>query len=169
VSPGHRGNGFPDFVNEALLKKSEDVLIGIGTYTIGNDMTKIGMGKTMAETRARVSIAQALNSMTRSMVQMSSVSSEFDPDARASFELSVSRTLSHAELKGAQTKEMNIDDNGVLWVVMEYSKSAAIAEVNQAVNAAKLEVPAAINFNLQQLMDDAFAKEAGGVPVPVSN
>jgi hypothetical protein len=46
-------SGVPDFVNEAYLGASEDVIIGIGTYRIGNDMSKMGTGKTFAETRAR--------------------------------------------------------------------------------------------------------------------
>jgi hypothetical protein len=63
---------------------------------------------------------------------------------------------------------MDTDDNGLLWVVMEYSKSAAQEEVNQAASAAKLKVPQAAAFNALDRMDAAFNKEAGGGPVPVN-
>jgi hypothetical protein len=156
-------------VNEAWQKASEDVLIGIGNYKIGNDMSKMSMGKTMAETRARVDIARQLSTIVKNMVQESRIDSEVEQDAAVSFELNVTQALSRAELKGSRILEMDTDSNGLLWVVMEFSKSAAEKEVNQAANAAKLEVPAAINFNLQQLMDTAFSKEAGGGPVPVGD
>jgi hypothetical protein len=61
------------------------------------------------------------------------------------------------------------DDNGLLWVIMEFSKSAAATEVNQAANAAKLAIPAAAAFDALQRMDTAFAKEAAGGPVPVGD
>ncbi|MDR1231160.1 MAG: hypothetical protein LBK61_07145 [Spirochaetaceae bacterium] len=52
---------------------------------------------------------------------------------------------------------------------MEFSKSAAATEVNQAANAAKLAVPAAAAFDALRRMDTAFTKEAAGGPVPVNN
>jgi hypothetical protein len=41
-------SGVPGFVNDAYLNASEDVLVGVGTYKIGNDMSKMGTGKTFA-------------------------------------------------------------------------------------------------------------------------
>ncbi|MDR1230662.1 MAG: hypothetical protein LBK61_04585, partial [Spirochaetaceae bacterium] len=67
-SMGRGLSGVPGFVNEAYLNASEDVLIGIGTYKIGNDMSKMGTGKTFAETRARADIARQLDSIVRNMV-----------------------------------------------------------------------------------------------------
>ncbi|MDR2740834.1 MAG: hypothetical protein LBB98_01595, partial [Treponema sp.] len=92
--------------------------------------------------------------------------SEFDPDAAVSFQEIVTQTLSKAELKGARTIKMDVDENGVLWVIMEYGKSLATQEVNQATNAAKLAIPAAAAFDAVARMDAAFSKEAGGGPVP---
>jgi hypothetical protein len=160
--------GVPDFVNDAYLNASEDVLIGIGTYKIGNDMSKMGMGKTMAETRARADIARQLSAVVRDMVTDYTAASEVDPSAAVSFQETITQTLSKAELKGARTVKMDRDNNGLLWVVMEYGKSAAIAEVKQAVDAAKLAVPAAIAFDAANRMDAAFTKEAAGGPVPVN-
>ncbi|MDR1230685.1 MAG: hypothetical protein LBK61_04710 [Spirochaetaceae bacterium] len=168
-SMGRGLSGVPDFVNEAYLNASEDVLIGIGTYKIGNDMSKMGPGKTFAETRARADIARQLDSIVRNMVNDYTATSEVDPDSALSFQESITQTLSRADLKGAKTVKLDRDDNGLLWVVMEFSKSAAAAEVNQAANAAVLAVPAAAAFDALQRMDTAFTKEAGGGPVPVGD
>ncbi|MDR1230314.1 MAG: hypothetical protein LBK61_02810 [Spirochaetaceae bacterium] len=161
-------SGVPSFVNDAYLNASEDVLIGIGTYRIGNDMSKMGTGKTFAETRARADISRQLVSIVRDMVIDHMATSEIDQNAAVSFQENITQTLSRAELKGARTVKLERDDNGLLWVIMEFSKSAAATEVNQAANAAKLAIPAAAAFDALQRMDTAFTKEAGGGPVPVS-
>ena len=162
-------SGVPQFVNDAYLNASEDVLIGVGTYKIGNDMSRMGTGKTYAETRARADLARQLTSIVKNMVNDYSATSEIDPDSVVSFQETITQTLSKAELRGARTVQMQRDDNGVLWVVMEYSKSAASTEVNQAASAAKLAVPKAATFNALERMEAAFSKEAGGGPVPVGD
>jgi hypothetical protein len=160
-------SGVPSFVNDAYLNASEDVLIGIGTYRIGNDMSKMGTGKTFAETRARADLSRQLSTIVKDMVNDYTATSELDPSAAVSFQENITQTLSKSELKGARTVKLERDDNGLLWVVMEFSKSAAANEVNQAANAAKLAIPAAAAFDALQRMDTAFSKEAGGGPVPV--
>jgi hypothetical protein len=154
-------------VNEAYLNASEDVLIGVGTYKIGNDMSKMGTGKTFAETRARADLSRQLQTIVKNMTEDYFVTSEIDPDAALSFQQSITQTLSKSDLRGARTIKMDTDDKGLLWLVMEYSKSAAVSEVNQAVSAAKLAIPATAAFNASERMDNAFAKESGGGPVPV--
>ncbi|MDR1232025.1 MAG: hypothetical protein LBK61_11580 [Spirochaetaceae bacterium] len=172
VSSGPLGSGLsgvPSFVNDAYLNASEDVLIGIGTYKIGNDMSKMGTGKTFAETRARADLARQLDSIVKNMVNDYSATSEIDSSAAVSFQETVTQALSKAQLRGARTVKMDRDDNGLLWVVMEFSKSAAAEEVNQAANAAKLSVPQAAAFDALGRMEAAFGKEAGGGPVPVGD
>jgi hypothetical protein len=124
-SSGGRGRGLsgvPGFVNDAYRNASEDVLIGIGTCKIGNDMSKMGTGKTFAEMRARADLAQQLNSIVKNMVNDYTVTSELDPSAAVSFQETVTQSLSIAQLKGSRAVDL---DNGLLWVVMEFSKSAA--------------------------------------------
>ena len=70
-------------------------------------------------------------------------------------------------MKGVRTVKMQTDANGLLWVVMEYGKSAAVNEVNQAVNAARLKAPQAAAFDAQDRINAAFNKETGGGPIPV--
>jgi hypothetical protein len=169
-SGGSKGKGLigvPSFVNEAYLNASEDVLIGVGTYKIGNDMSKMGTGKTFGETRARADLSRQLQTIVKDMTEDYTATSEIDPDAALSFQQTITQTLSKSELKGAKTIKIDTDGSGLLWVVMEYSRSAAANDVNQAVNAAKLAVPAAAAFNAVDRMDTAFAKEAGGGPAPV--
>jgi hypothetical protein len=166
-SGGRSLNSVPAFVNEAYLGASEDVLIGIGTYKIGNDMSRMGTGKTFAETRARADLSRQLQTIVKNMTEDFIATSEIDPDSALSFQQSITQTLSKSDLRGARTIKMDTDDSGLLWVVMEYSKSAAATDVNQAVSAAKLAVPSAAAFDAVQRMDTAFDKEAGGGPVPV--
>ena len=160
------GGGVPDFVNQAYLEASEDVLIGIGTYKIGNDSSKLSMGKTMAETRARADIARQLQSIIKNMVTDYTDASELDPDAALSFQENITQALAKAELKGSRTIKMDTVD-GVLWLVMDYSKSAAANDYSAAQAAAKLAVPAAAAFDALSRMDNAFDKAAGGGPIPV--
>jgi hypothetical protein len=161
-----RLRGVPDFVNAAYLQASEDVLIGIGTYRIGNDLSRLSTGKTMAETRARADIARQLRSILESMVIDYTATSELDPNAAISFQESITRALSRADLRGSVTKAMDTQD-GVLWVVMEYSKSAAASDYNAAAASARLAVPAARAFDALERMDTAFGKTAAGGPIPV--
>jgi hypothetical protein len=168
-SPTAGIKGVPDFVNAAYRNASEDVLIGIGTYKIGNDTSKMSSAMTFAQTRARADIARQLDSIVKNMVTDYVAQSELDSSAALSFQESITTALSKAELNGAKVVE-NQTDNGLLWVVMEYSKSAAYEEaINPAQAAAKLAIPAAAAFDAQARMQNAFDKEAGGGPVPVGD
>jgi len=159
--------GVPDFVNNAFLSASEDVLIGIGTYKTGGDPAKIGTGKTFAETRARADIARQMESIIKNMVTDYTAQSELDPKAQISFQENITQALAKQTLNGARTTQMQTDDNGVLWVVMEYSKSLAQKDFDAASAAAKLKVPAAAAFNALDRMNTAFSKEAAGGPNPL--
>lgn len=162
-----RLSGVPDFVNAAYLNASEDVVVGIGTYQIGADMSRLSMGKTMAETRARADITRQLQSIMNDMVDDYTAMNELDPEAEVSFQENVTRTLSRADLRGCKTIAMDTED-GMLYVVMEYNKSAAANDYAAAAAAAKLAVPAAVAFDALERMDEAFSKAAVGGPVPVT-
>jgi hypothetical protein len=136
-------------VNDAYLNASEDVLVGVGTCGIGGDWSKLDAGTAEAEKRARADLSGQLSTIMKNMVLDYMATSGIDPDIDYDAALSF-------ELRGAQTVKMGISENGSIWAVMEFDKSAATAEVNRAFNTA-----AAL-----QRMDAAFAKEAGGGPVP---
>jgi len=160
-------NGVPDFVNDAFLAASEDVLIGIGTYKTGGDPAKVGTGKPYAEARARADISRQLQSIIENMITDYTANSELNPKAAISFQENITRALSKSELKGSKTVRMGTDNNGVLWIVMEYSKSLAADDFNAAQAAAKLAVPAAAAFNALERMDKQFDKMSGGGPNPL--
>ena len=160
-------SGVPTFVNEAYKNASEDVLVGVGAYRIGNDMSRIGSGKGIAETRARADISRQLNSVMKNMIEDFTAQSEADPKAMVSFQQEVTRALSQATLRGSRVIAMDTHD-GMLWVAMEYSKSLASKDFDAAQASARLAIPAAINFNAQAYMDAMFKKEAAGGPVPVT-
>jgi hypothetical protein len=170
-SPMQGLRGVPQFVNDAYLKASEDVLVGVGTYKIGNDPAKISTGKPFAETRARADISRQLQTIIKNMIIDYTAQSELDPQASLSFQESITQSLSKTELRGAKVVQAQTDENGLLWIVMEYSKSAALSDesVNQAVAAAKLAVPAAAAFDALSRMENAFDKAAGGGPIPVGD
>jgi hypothetical protein len=158
----------PQFVNDAYMKASEDVLIGVGTYTIGSDTRRMSIGKTMAETRARADITRQMQSIMRNMVIDYAAASELDPTAAASFQEEITEALAQADLRGSKIAVLQTDENGVLWVVAEYSKSLAVEDFNAAQAAAKLAVPAALAFDALSRMDTAFSKAAAGGPQPVT-
>jgi hypothetical protein len=155
-------------VNDAYRNASEDVLVGVGTYKIGNDMSKMSTGMTFAQTRARADISRQLTTIIKDMVTDYTATSELDPAAALSFQETITQALSRADLKGARIVTSNTD-NGLLWVVMEYSKSAAAVDYSAAQSAAKLAVPAAAAFDALSRMENAFDKAAAGGPVPVGD
>jgi hypothetical protein len=154
--------GVPDFVNEVWMNASEDVLIGLGTYKVG-DVSNISRGKPFAETRARADITRQLTSIIKDMITDYTAASELDPDAALGFQENVTQALAKAELKGSKVVRMEVVD-GVLWIVMEYSRSAAAKDYDAATAAAKLAVPAAAAFDALSRMDTAFSKASGGGP-----
>ncbi|MDR0785512.1 MAG: hypothetical protein LBE74_06485 [Treponema sp.] len=163
------GGGVPEFVNDAYINASEDVLIGIGTYKIGADASRVSIGITFAQTRARMDIVRQLQSIIKNMITDYTATSGLNPDASLSFQESVTQALAKADLKGARVVKQQTDSNGLLWVVMEYGKSAAANDYSAATFAAKLAVPAAATFDAIARMENAFDKAAGGGPIPVSD
>ena len=156
----------PDFVNAAFMNASEDVLVGVGMYNMGNDMSRLSMARTVAETRARADISRQMQTIISDMVNDYTAVSELDRSAAIAFSENITQALSRADLRGCRTVAMDTH-NGVFYVVMEYSKSMAAQDFNAAQSAAKLAVPRAAAFDALSRMDTAFDKFAGGGPVPV--
>lgn len=159
--------GVPDFVNAAYMKASQDVLVGVGAYKVGNDASRISSAKTYAESRARADISRQLISVVRNMIDDYFANSEYDEGAASSFQESVTRSLSQSALEGSRIIEMQTYE-GVLWVVVEYGKAFALNEYNAAEAQAKLAIPAAANVRAQLNMEEAFNKLAGGGSVPIT-
>jgi hypothetical protein len=164
--------GVPDFVNQAYLNASEDTIVGIGTYKVGLNAngalntSRMGTAKTFAETRARADITRQLDVIVKDMVTDYAAQSELDDSAALSFQEDITQTLAKQELVGAHTTQMNTDENGVLWVVMEYSKSAAAKSIQDAYDAStaakKLAPAAGAAFSALDRMDKAWNDATSG-------
>jgi hypothetical protein len=92
------------------------------------------------------------------MVRDYTAGSEVDHSAVLSFQESITVALSQARLQGAAIVEEDEDKSGNYWTAITLSKSSVVNEINQAVAAAKLRVPAMASFNAQERMDAAFDK-----------
>jgi hypothetical protein len=142
---------------------SEDVLVGVGLYRMGDDLSKMNTAKTFAESRARAEIARQLQIIVKNMLNDYTATSELDPSASLSFQEDVTQSLTKVSLSGVKSLNQGTY-KGVYWVAMEYSKSNAAKDVDQVANAAKLKVPQVQAFNAIDRMNAAFDKEAGGGP-----
>jgi hypothetical protein len=99
-----------------------------------------------------------MNTIVRNMGRDYTAGSEVDNSAVLSFQESITVQLSQARLQGAAIVEEDEDANGNYWTAIMLSKNSVVNEINQAVSAAKLRVPAMASFNAQERMDAAFDK-----------
>jgi hypothetical protein len=95
------------------------------------------------------------------MVRDYTAGSEVDHSAVLSFQENITVALSQARLVGATIVEEDQDDKNNYWTAVMLSKRSAVDQINQAVAAAKLRVPAMASFNAQERMDAAFDKILG--------
>jgi hypothetical protein len=147
----------PDFVKQALRNIPEDALVGIGRA----DLTNPSQAMTFAQTRARADISRQLNTMIQDMVRDYNASSEVDKDAALAFQENFTLALSKSTLTGSSVMELDQGPDGAYWAVVMLSKNNSAVEINQAVSAAKLAIPAMASFSAEARMNEAFAKAAG--------
>jgi hypothetical protein len=151
-------DGMPDEAAHARRNAPEDVLVGIGNAKMG---TK-AQSRTVAATRARAEISNAMNSMVRNMVRDYTASSEVDPQAALAFQENITVTLSKSDLSGAviQWEGNEKKDREMWWCVMHLSKANVAREISQAQAAARLAVPAMASFDAEARMNEAFEQAA---------
>ena len=144
----------PEFVLAAQSNPPEDAYVGIGN---GRAMT-LNAARQMAENRARVSIAQQMNSAVRNMITDYTGTSEIEPAMLQFFE-TVSRTLAEAELRGSRPYTRTFRDGNTFeaWTVMTMSKSDAHGTIANAAASAQMLAPhaSAALWSLDR-MDAAF-------------
>jgi hypothetical protein len=102
-----------------------------------------------------------MDTVVRDMVRDYTAGSDVDPSAVISFQENITVALSQAKLVGASIVEEDEDANGNYWTAVMLSKNSAVNEINQAVAAAKLRVPAMASFNAENRMNEAFDKILG--------
>jgi len=155
---GRRVNSsIPLSIRDAMTDVPEDALIGIGTAK----MASLNQSRTISQTRARAELSRQMDTVVRDMVRDYTAGSEVDHSAVLSFQENITVALSQARLVGATIIEEDEDAKGNYWTAVMLSKTNAVNEINQAVAAAKLKVPAMASFNAESRMNAAFDKLLG--------
>jgi len=147
----------PQSIRDAMKNVPEDSLIGVGTAK----MASLNQSRTISQTRARAELSRQMDTIIRDMVRDYTSGSEVDRSAVLSFQENITVALSQARLVGASIIEEDEDANGNYWTAVTLSKTGAVNEINQAVAAAKLRVPAMASFNAESRMNAAFDKFYG--------
>jgi hypothetical protein len=150
-------SSIPKSIRDATANVPEDALIGVGTAK----MATLSQSRTISQTRARAEISRQMDTVVRDMVRDYTAGSEVDRSAVLSFQENITVALSQARLVGSSIVTEDQDPNGNYWTVVMLSKAGAVNEINQAVAAAKLRVPAMASFNAESRMNAAFDKIYG--------
>jgi hypothetical protein len=112
----------PEWLNEF---PPEDALWGIGSAKQSTD----NLAMTMAENRARVSVAQQLSSLVQNMItDYSRDAGTAGSQASISLQESVSRSLAEAKLTGAKAIKRWKGPDGTWWYLVEYKKADALKQ-----------------------------------------
>jgi hypothetical protein len=155
----------PPWINE---QPPEDVLWGIGVAS----EQAINMRMTMADARARASIAGQLQTMVQGMINdFQKEAGGVNTTAALSFAETVNRQLTQANLQGAVPDvRWTTPDNKTLWVRMKMSKAdaakVAAAEVGKVVESEASLYAEFKAMNSLEKMDAALDKYASD-PNPV--
>jgi len=155
----------PLFVREAVRNTPEDTLVGVGTAK----MASLNQSRTISSTRARAELSRQMDTIVRDMVRDYTAGSEVDHSAVLSFQENITVALSQARLQGASIVDEDMDDGGNYWTVIMLNKNGVVQEINQAVAAAKLAVPAMASFKAEERMNEAFDRYIGTTEVGYSD
>ena len=144
----------PQSIRDAAMNVPEDALIGVGTAR----MASLNKSRTISATRARAELSRQMDTIVRDMVRDYMAGSEIDHSASLSFQENITITLSQSRLQGSSIVVEDEDKDGNYWTAVMLSKNNAVNEINQAVSAAKLRVPAMASFDAEKRMNNAFDK-----------
>jgi hypothetical protein len=144
--------GVPAFVINP--PQAEDVIYGVGAA----DYDDVNMAITMAENRARVSIARELDSRVKGMIDDMTQAAGASREDSLSFAQTVSRTLTEARLSGARRVETGEADDGTIYVLVSMKKADASKQASDIINREKIKYAAFENWNAQRDMDAALDK-----------
>ena len=156
---GRAMGAFPDFVVDAIMNAPEDALMGIGTAR----MQTLAMSRSLSTNRARIEIAQTMNSVAQAMIRDYFAGNELSNDALA-FAESISVTLTKADVSGARILVQNATPDDTVWTVVLLDRAAVSREINAAQTAARLAVPAMASFNAEDRMNAAFDRQSALPP-----
>ena len=144
--------GVPAFVISP--PQAEDVIYGVGAA----DYDDVNMAITMAENRARVSIAREIDSKVKGMIDDMTQAAGASREDSLSFAQTVSRTLTEAKLSGARRVETGEGDDGTIYVLVSMRKADASKQASDIINKEKIKYAAFENWNAQRELDAALDK-----------
>jgi len=144
----------PQEVRNAIRNAPEDALVGVGTAR----MQSLSQSRTISSTRARAELSRQMDTIVRDMVRDYTAGSEVDTSAALSFQENITVALSQSRLQGSSIVDEVEDERGNYWTIVMLNKTGTVNEINQAVSAAKLRVPAMASFDAERRMNDAFDK-----------
>ncbi|MCL1992240.1 MAG: hypothetical protein FWG66_04765 [Spirochaetes bacterium] len=153
-------SGMPASVQSFMAALPEDVLVGIGVARLQTTHQSM----TMSANRARVAIAQTMDSVVQGMIRDYFGANELTGDTLA-FSESISVTLTHADVSGTRMAVIETMPDGTVWSVGVLDRATATQAINQAQVQARLAVPAMASFDAEARMQEAFAQRNAGVPV----
>ncbi|MCL2209613.1 MAG: hypothetical protein FWC19_09560 [Treponema sp.] len=145
-------SGIPKVVLDTIKNTPEDSLVGIGTAR----MATLNQSRTISATRARAELSRQMDVIVRDMVRDYTASSEVDHSAALAFQENITVQLSQSRLQGSSIVDEAEDDRGNYWTIVMLNKMGTVNEINQAVAAAKLRIPAMASFNAEDRMNAAF-------------
>lgn len=155
----------PADVRAAIKNAPEDAIVGVGTAR----MASLGQSRTISATRARAEIARQLDILVLDMVRDYTAGSEINHSAAISFQENMTQTLAKSRLQGASVVDEIDSPDGSWWTIVMLDKAKASNEINQAVAAAKLAVPAMASFNAEERMNKALDKYFGTAEIGFSD
>jgi hypothetical protein len=152
----------PDWLNDF---PPEDAMWGIGSARQSSD----NLSMTMAENRARVSIAQQLNSMVQNMItDYARDAGTSGSQANLSLQESVSRSLAEAKLTGAKAIKRWKGPDGTWWYLVEYNKADAAKQGSEIYESEAAQYAEFKANNALEMMDAQLANNKAKPPV-ISN
>ena len=143
-----------DFALNLTRNKPEDVLLAIGSAK----ESSVTISLMEAFFRAEEEIINQMNSMFRNMITDYTVMHEVNPSAALSFQENVHTVINRFYLSGDEIVAEGTDEDGNYFVAVYVSKAVAANEINQAVAAGRLAVPAMAGFNFNDYLDNYFGR-----------
>ena len=156
----------PDIVRNARRYAPEGALIGIGSRHTGNNPAMINQSRSLAENRAKLAICNQMIAVFADMFRDFTASNNVNAASARSFEENVSRSLTQSRLPGVRVNDEDLID-GTYFVVVYMGRAEVFREINQAIAAAKLAVPALAYLNFNDSAMDAAYQRALGREIPI--
>jgi hypothetical protein len=148
------GGGYPQAIQEAINAVPDGYFFGVGSAE-----SKTAASKSIAATRARAQVAQELNTVIKNLIEDYNSSSEAHENLE-SFQSEITVAVAQAELVGAREIGYYLDDNGIVWVAIRYSRDEAKQLISQSTkDSGKLSESQKSALSAEDRLDKWLTKE----------